>query len=1479
MNYQNYHKHSYYTNARISDSVVSYEDYAKKAVFLGQKVLSSVEHGWQGRYIECYEIAHKYDLKFVFGTETYYVHNRFEKDRTNAHLILLAKNENGRQAINDILSEANITGFYFQPRIDEELLFSLPKDDVWCTSACFTEDMVVTTNNGYKKIIDVSENDLVLTHKGTWEKIIKQTKRKYADDMFKLSIEGCYDDICCTKDHKFPVLEKYREGEYLKDFIVWKRADELLYTDRILNAMDENGFEDSRFFTVTNILEEYRGSLNYTRVKNKILNDTFVIDDLFLCVLGLFAAEGHIGKNLFSINFTFHRREENLYNIINRFSKRVCGIEACKLIKDNKMTVAIHSKELAIVFSNLFKKGAKNKSVPDFIKKLPPFKQMSFAKGAILGDGYRRKVKRGNRVECEVSFCSVSMDLAYGMRDIFENNGVKIYAYSTKARVDKNKVNHLKSYTLGIASTEFYNYWIEYEKNNDWYSFDWEDPSIINPIRIPFVIDGTKYIAKGVRKIETFQYDGLVYCLNIDNVHSFKVDGVNVHNCLGGIWKYGFEEAEKFIVKCKEHFDDNFFLEVQAHNTESQKEINKEILRLKYTYNIPLIAGVDSHYIDNDRAWERDDFIKSRGLHYEDEEGWYMDYPSCDELYNRFKEQGVLTDTEIQEALETTNVLLEVEEYDSPIFNKDIKMPTLYPDKTKEEKDKIFEDLVWRLWEEKKNNFDKDKWNDYIDEINREVQTIKDINHSDYFLIDYHIVKKAIEKGGEITYSGRGSAGGFMLNNILGFTTMDVVSSPVKLYPERFLSKTRILETKSMADIDLNFGTPEIAVEAQEEVMGEGHSCWMLTYGTYKAKAAWKMFAKAQNISYVIAEAVTKQIERYEHVLKETPGDETENVHVEDYIDDEYIEIFNKSRNYLGIVTSLSRHPCSSLLYQGDIRREIGLITIKSGKKETLCCLMDGKWAEKYKFLKNDILKVSVVAVIKELFRQSKIPEMTVDELEKACQEHPNVWDIYSKGITLGINQVEGTATTARVAKYKPKNISELCAFVAAIRPGFKSMYKRFENREEFHYNIPSIDNLIQTEQFPQSYILYQEQVMQILHYAGIPLDETYGVIKNIAKKRVAEVKKYKDLFIDNMINKLIVEEHYDNEKATQTAKDIWQIIDDNSNYSFNASHSLAVAYDSLYCAYFKALYPLVFYETYIKIMTAENKKDAVVEAQNEALSYFGIRITPYKFGEDNRQIRSIPSKNMIVNSLQSVKGFSKATTEALWQIRGKYKHFVDLLIKIRNNADIKINSKHIDILISIDYFDMFGNQNELREILRICEMFNHGTAKTISKDKLDEEQWLEPLIKEYATDKGINDNTLKRYTLTGDCVSFLCDCEDVIKAEHMPDVDDSVKIVKKMEYLGYLLPTNKEVDRPKLYITKMFPINRRADGKHCGDNLIAISIGSGKQTRYTIWDSTTKKNGSLKVGDIILCKDYKRKAQTFEITDYDIIESKEVTK
>lgn len=56
--------------------------------------------------------------------------------------------------------------------------------------------------------------------------------------------------------------------------------------------------------------------------------------------------------------------------------------------------------------------------------------------------------------------------------------------------------------------------------------------------------------------------------------------------------------------------------------------------------------------------------------------------------------------------------------------------------------------------------------------------------------------------------------------------------------------------------------------------------------------------------------------------------------------------------------------------------------------------------------------------------------------------------------------------------KYAPRNISELCAFVAAVRPGFKSMYKIFESRKHFGYGIPSVDELVQIKEMPNSFIM-----------------------------------------------------------------------------------------------------------------------------------------------------------------------------------------------------------------------------------------------------------------------------------------------------------------------------------------------------------------------------------------------------------------------
>lgn len=167
--------------------------------------------------------------------------------------------------------------------------------------------------------------------------------------------------------------------------------------------------------------------------------------------------------------------------------------------------------------------------------------------------------------------------------------------------------------------------------------------------------------------------------------------------------------------------------------------------------------------------------------------------------------------------------------------------------------------------------------------------------------------------------------------------------------------------------------------------------------------------------------------------------------------------------------------------------------------------------------------------------------------------DDPAVWDIYAKGLTIGVNQCEKPATMEKLKRYKPRNVSELAAFIAAIRPGFKSMYQRFESREPFSYGIPTLDKLIQTKEIPNSYILFQENLMTILNYASFAMSETYQAVKDIAKKKADKVKALKDKFEEGCTEQIVKDEGISTEEALEISTKIWKIINDSSSYIFNA--------------------------------------------------------------------------------------------------------------------------------------------------------------------------------------------------------------------------------------------------------------------------------------------------------------------------------------
>ncbi len=68
---------------------------------------------------------------------------------------------------------------------------------------------------------------------------------------------------------------------------------------------------------------------------------------------------------------------------------------------------------------------------------------------------------------------------------------------------------------------------------------------------------------------------------------------------------------------------------------------------------------------------------------------------------------------------------------------------------------------------------------------------------------------------------------------------------------------------------------------------------------------------------------------------------------------------------------------------------------------------------------------------------------------------------------------------------------------------------------------------------------------MAALAYAGIPMPETYEIIKSIAKKRYDKVFKYKEQFLNGFSKKIEKSENKTRDESLELANKVWQILED----------------------------------------------------------------------------------------------------------------------------------------------------------------------------------------------------------------------------------------------------------------------------------------------------------------------------------------------
>lgn len=733
--------------------------------------------------------------------------------------------------------------------------------------------------------------------------------------------------------------------------------------------------------------------------------------------------------------------------------------------------------------------------------------------------------------------------------------------------------------------------------------------------------------------------------------------------CVAGFLRPGDDMKELFEAVYN-HFGKNFFLEVQNHSFDIQIQHNKNMLLLKQYYDMQLIHANDSHYIYPDQAQDRIKFLNGKGMKYGDEDSFILDFPDYNTIVERYKKQGLLSDVQIQEALDNTLIFDECEEL---YFDKEIKMPTIYPGYTQEEKDHELAKHLSEKWDQEKKYVDKTRWKEYQEGIAYEYKIVKDTNMADYFLFNEKMVELAKNKyGGILSRTGRGSAVSFYINKLLGFTEIDRFVAPVPLYPTRFMSTARILETRSLPDIDQNWADVSAPIAASKELLGEDGIYYMYALGTMKESSAFRNLCRAYNIPMDEYNEVGKNLDAYRNDKKWKP-------------------IIDEAQKYIGTIESISPSPCSFVLSNKPLSKELGLIRVG----DELCACIDGYTSDVWKYLKNDYLTVTIWKIISNFYKLINEPIPNIRELLQKVDD--GTWELYEDGITATLNQADTDISTSMLKRYKPKSDAEMSAFVAAIRPGFASLVNTFLDRKSYSTGVEEIDDLLQPS---YHFMLYQESIMAFLVWCGMEEDHTYDIIKKISKKKFTPEAK------ESLRLELL--EGYQKNLGTQEGfNEVWQVVDDAARYSFNAAHAVSVAYDSIYGAEAKEHHPLEYYTVVLNQYQSDNEKTSRIISE---LDYFGIHIENIKFGKSKNEYTFDRDTNTIYKSISSIKYCNEIMANELYELaqNNSYDNFIDLLVDIKSKTSV--NARQLQILTILNFFSDFGNNKKLLQIIDLFE-------------------------------------------------------------------------------------------------------------------------------------------------------------------------------
>lgn len=739
-------------------------------------------------------------------------------------------------------------------------------------------------------------------------------------------------------------------------------------------------------------------------------------------------------------------------------------------------------------------------------------------------------------------------------------------------------------------------------------------------------------------------------------------------------------EANAALIEMARVFGDRFYVELQRHGLESERQAERGLVEWAYGHDVPLAATNDVHYARAAQAKSHDALLCIADGAFTGQEDrrritgehWFKPAAAMRALF-----------ADLPEACDTTIEIARRCAFMAP--TRAPILPRFDAGDGRTEPEELMhqarEGLKARLAAVAPAAPEEDYWT----RLEWEVGIIQQMGFPGYFLIVSDFIKWAKNHGIPVG-PGRGSGAGSLVAWALTITDLD----PLRfgLLFERFLNPERI----SMPDFDIDFCQErrEEVIDYVQQRYGKDRVAQIITFGTLQARAVLRDVGR-------VLQMPLGQVDRLAKMVPANPANPVtlaQAIEIEPRLreardtDKAVAALLETALELEGLYRNASTHAAGIVI--GD-RPLIELAPLYQDPRSTIpASQFNMKWVEAAGLVKFDFLGLKTLTVLDRARVYLERRGAAVD-WNSLPLDDPKTYELMASGQTVGVFQLESQGMRDTLRKMRCGSIEEITALISLYRPGPMEMIDTYIDRkfgrQQVDYLHPSL-----TEVLTETYgvIIYQEQVMKIAQIlAGYSLGEADLLRRAMGKKKQEEMDFQRARFIKGASEKGVSEEQ---------SGGIFDLVAKFAGYGFNKSHAAAYALISFQTGWLKANHPVEFMAASMSLDLSNTDKLAVFYQDCRRFE------VPIKAPDVNRSSADFDvayheGAGAVLYALGAIRNVGLEAMKHLVEVRETGGRFTDIFDFLERVDPRSVNKRAIENLARAGAFDsLHSNRRRLFE-------------------------------------------------------------------------------------------------------------------------------------------------------------------------------------